>query len=71
MEQHLVTAEPIEVNGRRGARFRSVVSPVSEEVRAPLGERELRITRRPISSTQDIVFEQILGALTIMDQERD
>ena len=69
MEQHLVTAEPITVDGRQGARFRSVVSPVSEDVRVPLGEEELRITRRPISSTQDAVFEQILEALTIIDQE--
>jgi hypothetical protein len=71
MEQHLVAAEPITVGGQRGARFRSVVSPVSEEVRVPLGEQELRITRRPISSTQDAVFEQILERLTIIDQEGD
>jgi len=69
MEQHLVTAEPVTVDGRQGARFRSVVSPVSEEVRVPLGEQELRITRRPISSTQDAVFEQILERLKIIDQE--
>jgi len=71
MEQHLVAAEPITVGGQRGARFRSIVSPVSEEVRVPLGEEELRITRRPISSTQDAVFEQILERLTIIDQEGD
>jgi hypothetical protein len=65
MEQHLVTAEPVTVSERRGARFRSVVSPVSEEVRIPLGEQELRITRRPISSTQEAVFEQILDMLAI------
>jgi hypothetical protein len=67
MEQHLVTAERITVGGRQGARFRSVVSPVSEDVRVPLGEEELRITRRPISTTQDGVFEQILDGLTITE----
>jgi hypothetical protein len=71
MEQHLVTAEPITVGGQQGARFRSVVSPVSEEVRVPLGKEELRITRRPISSTQAAVFDKILDRLTIIDQERD
>jgi hypothetical protein len=43
-----------------------MVSPFSEEVRVPLGEKELRIYRRPISSTQDAVFEQLLDGLTII-----
>jgi hypothetical protein len=55
------------VAGRRGARVRPIVSPVSEEVRVPLGEEELRIYRRPISSTQDAVLEQLLETLTIIE----
>jgi hypothetical protein len=67
MEHHQVTAKTITIDGRPGARFRSAVSPISEEVRVPLGDRELRITRRPISTTQDAVFEQILNTLTIVE----
>jgi hypothetical protein len=66
MEQRQVTATAITVAGRRGARVRPMVSPVSEEVRVPLGEEELRIYRRPISSTGDSVFGQLLDGLTIM-----
>ena len=62
-----MTAEPITVAGRRGALVRSVVPPISEDVRLPLGDRELRITCRPISTTQDAVFEQILNTLTIVE----
>ncbi len=67
MEPCQVTAEPITVAGQRGALVRSVVSPISEDVRVPLGDRELRIHRWPISTTQDTVFEQILNTLTIVE----
>jgi hypothetical protein len=67
MEHHQVTAKTITIDRRPGARFRSAVSPISEEVRVPLGDRELRIHRRPISTTHDAVFEQILDALVLTE----
>jgi len=67
MEQHHVTAEIIRVDGRQGARLRPIVSPISEEIRVPLGDRELCIERRPISTTEDAVFEQILNTVTIQE----
>ncbi|MDY6876277.1 MAG: hypothetical protein SWK90_08770 [Chloroflexota bacterium] len=63
MEQNQVTAEPITLTGRPAARIRAIVSPTGEEVRVPLDEGELVITRWPISSTHDAVFEQILDSL--------
>ena len=69
MEQNQVTAEPITVSGRPAARIRAIVSPVSEEVRVPLEEGELWISRRPISSTHDPVFEQILDSLEFINPD--
>ena len=62
MEQFQVTAEAMMVGGHSAARVRPVISPVSEQVRVPLGETELVITRSPLSS-QAAVFEQILKSI--------
>jgi hypothetical protein len=67
MKHHQMTAETITIDGRPGARFRSVVFPVSEELEVPVGDRLLTIHRRPISTTQDAVFERIVDGLTITD----
>jgi len=66
MEQNQVTAEPITLAGRPAARIRAIVSPIGEEVRVPLDEGELVITRWPILSPYDDVFEQILDVLELI-----
>jgi len=63
MEQNQVTAEPITLAGRPAAWIHARVSPIGEEVRVPMNTGELRIARRPLLSTHDGVFEQILDSL--------
>ena len=67
LEQNQVTAEPITLAGRPAARIRAIVSPIGEEVRVPLDAGELVITRWPISSTHDAVFEEILDSLKFVN----
>jgi hypothetical protein len=67
MEQHQVMTRATTAAGRQGARVRPMVSPISEEVRGPLGKEELRVYRQPTSSTQDAIFEQLLDGLTIIE----
>jgi hypothetical protein len=70
MELNQVTVEAIRLAGCLAARVRAIVSPVGEEVRVPLDEGELRITHRPISSTYDTVFEQVIGSLELIMPEQ-
>ena len=68
LEQHYARVQSTVLNGHLAAWVRSLISPVSKELRVPLlSDKELRITRRPISTTQDVVFEQILDGLTLSD----
>ena len=68
LEQHYARVQSTALDGHPAAWVRSLISPVSEELRVPLlSDKELRITRRPISSTQDVVFEQILDGLILSD----
>lgn len=68
LEQHYARVQSTALDGHPAAWVRSLISPVSEALRVPLlSEKELRITRRPISSTQDVVFKQILDGLILSD----
>lgn len=71
MAQNQMTAEKMTLAGRPAARVRAIVSPVSERVRVPLTEGELWITRRPLSSTQAAVFQQILDSLEFVSSKNN
>lgn len=67
LEQDQVTVEAMTLAGHRAARVQVNIGPVSEQVRVPLGDgTELWITRRPLSSSQAAVFEQMLNSLEFM-----
>ncbi len=65
--QPYVHAEATTVAGYPAARLQPRVTPVSEELRVRLDDGELRILRRPLTSTHDAVFEQIVEELRFTD----
>jgi hypothetical protein len=62
-EQGYAAVESIVVGDRQAARIRPLISPVREQVRVLLPEGELWITYQPLSSTQQVVLEQMLASV--------
>jgi hypothetical protein len=64
-ESRYATVESTTLDGRRAIRIRPLVSPVSEEMRVQLDSGQLWITYQPLSSTQQVVLEQLLASIDL------